>query len=288
MRAWKWFGTLSILLGGMIVSMSYHPPVLAANMSSFEVGDGFTNLIEESRHHRLPLNAKYVLVIDNARQIEPLVPTPHRRSQIVPFQRSLAKSLCEKLSLGRNSAANAKRLRWVGIDQWPTIWGQGVGLNKDTSYVSDVIGRALTGISYMKTGSSFLALLQIRRLLGFNGEIGANLGVADFSIGTDGSFGLAQRSQQQHQTAYAYKKATGADNEHPQSPIGHILLGLQVLIGVAAIFVSSHFGRKAFSDDIYRGAGDRAFTCYIAGSLVLLGVGALLLLTVCLTLRIVA
>jgi hypothetical protein len=144
----------------------------------------------------------------------------------------------------------------------------------------DVSGRGLTYIPRFYGDRNGFA--QIYLNVGviknwIDGKVGASLLFPDFPVVFDGGSGLPKRQEQHTQPANTNDQATDGSNKHTQGPKRHILLCLQVLVGVFLYFVGLNLIRYATSNEMLGWRRDGAALCYFIVGLLSFTFGVLLI-----------
>jgi hypothetical protein len=116
-----------------------------------------------------------------------------------------------------------------------------------------------------------------------NGRVASNLSLANFAgVSYDGP-GLPQALYEGGEGGTTNQKPSARNNGHYQCPKGHVLLGLQIAIGVIAGLIGANRLRNAATDSFSGSKGESAGFGYVLGGMALIGVSALLIITIVIT-----
>lgn len=111
-------------------------------------------------------------------------------------------------------------------------------------------------------------------------QVGSDLRLPNFASVRDRPPSLVEGDKKGGEAQDADEQRTRPHDSRPKSPIGHILLGLQILFGSICFLIGPYLVRNAFRNEAAGSRSDCAFFGYVVGGLVAFGVGSILILLI--------
>lgn len=268
MRTRKWLATIG-LLALFVATQAWAETSLGPVDHNFISKSGFprfvehVNVLNDSENPELPFTRDDFLDV-----------TPSQRSSEVAF---FGVEVGEKSCPGTNSAASIELFYPVRVQSF-VKWSFS---SRPICVHSQFFRRSLSGVFEYNGGLDHWA-----RVIGDNSfevknrNVRPDLRMTNFAVIADGLPGLVQRLPEHEQAADTDNQPERPHQNRTEAPQGHILLGLQILVGGILLLVGVNLLRYAGSQRLAGLENDVAAAGYFMGGLILLGLGLLAIFSI--------